>query len=209
NEIAQAGRTPPKFSLATKGGDPKDDLSHYSDDALKNLAVLENAAAGLGMLTVKPEREGVIRRAPLLLTTGKEKEIAPGMVVELLRVAAGASTILVKRDEAGVKSVALAGVEIPADADGQLWIAFAARDPKRYVSAAGVLAGNVPRERIEGKIILVGSSAAGLSDLKSTPLDRAIPGVEFYAQIVDSVVHGTTLIRPNFATGLDIALAIH
>jgi adenylate cyclase len=203
--IAQANRTAPKFSIVTKGGDPTGDLLHYPD-ALKNLVVLENAAAGLGMLTVKPEREGVIRRVPLLLMTGNE--IAPGMVVELVRVAAGASTIIVKRDEAGVKSVALAGVEIPADADGQLWIAFTAHDPKRYVSAVDVLAGSVPRARIEGKIIVVGSSAAGLSDLKSTPLDRAIPGVEFYAQIVESVLDATTLIRPNFATGIEVTLAI-
>jgi adenylate cyclase len=205
DETGRHRRTAPKFSIATKGGDPKGDLLHYPD-ALKNIAVLEKAAAGLGMLTVKPEREGVIRRVPLLLMTGDE--IAPGMVVELVRVAAGASTIIVKRDEAGVKGLALAGVEIPADADGQLWIAFTAHDPKRYVSAADVLTGSVPRAQIEGKIIIVGSSAAGLSDLKSTPLDRAVPGVEFYAQIVESVLDATTLIRPNFAIGLEVTLAI-
>src|SRR5208337_2156726 len=51
-------------------------------------------------------------------------------------------------------------------------------------------------------------SAAGLADLKSTPLDRVIPGVEFYAQIVENVLDATTLIRPNFATGLEVTLAI-
>jgi adenylate cyclase len=205
DEIARAARAAPKISIVTVGGDPKGDLLHYPGE-LKNIAVLENAAAGLGMLTVRPERGGVIRRAPLLLVAGNE--IAPGMVIELIRVAAGASNIIVKRDEAGVKSVALAGVEIPADADGQLWIAFAAHDPKRYISAADVLTGSVPRRFIQNKIILVGSSAAGFSDLKATPLDRVIPGVEFYAQIVENVLDATTLIRPNFAAGLEISLAI-
>ncbi len=201
---ASENRAPPNVAIATIGGDPKDDLLHFPA-MLKNLPALESASAGIGMLAVRPERDGLIRRAPLLLTAGNA--IAPGMAVELLRVAAGASSIVVKRDEAGVRAIAFAGAEIPADRDGQLWVAFAHHDPARYVPAAAVLAGTVPRERIEGKIVLVGTSASGLFDLKSTPLDRVIPGVEIHAQIVESILAGATLNRPNFAPGLEIALA--
>jgi adenylate cyclase len=199
-----AGRSTPQVSIATIGGDPSGDLLRYPA-ALKNLPSLEAAAAGLGMLTVKPERDGLIRRAPLLLNVGNA--IAPGMAVELIRVATGAQSILVKRDEAGIKSIVFAGTEIPADSDGQLWVSFTHHDPQRFVPAADVLAGKVPPERIAGKIALIGTSASGLFDLKSTPLDSVIPGVEIHAQIVESILAGATLNRPNFAVGLEICLS--
>ncbi len=198
-------KTKPKVSFATIGGDPRGDLLKYPAP-LKNLPALEAAAMGLGMLTVKPERDGIIRRAPLLLDVGKS--IAPGMAVELIRAATGASSIVVKRDDPGVESIGFAGVEIPADRDGQLWVSFTHHDSRRYVSAADLLAGKVPRDRIEGKIVIIGTSASGLFDLKSTPLDSVIPGVEIHAQIVESILGGTTLNRPNFALGVEISLAI-
>ncbi|MGA7328316.1 MAG: adenylate/guanylate cyclase domain-containing protein [Rhodomicrobium sp.] len=194
-----------KVSIATIGGDPSGALLRYPA-ALKNLPSLEAAASGIAMLTVLPERDGLIRRAPLVLSAGNE--IVPGMAVELIRTAAKASSILIKRDAAGVRSVVLAGVEIPADRDGQLWVSFTRHDPKRYVSAADVLAGRINSERITGKIVLIGTSAAGLFDLKSTPLDRVIPGVEIHAQIAESILGGTTLNRPNFALGLEVSLAL-
>jgi adenylate cyclase len=194
-----------KASIATIGGDPRGSILRVPA-ALKNLPELESAASGFGMLTAQPERDGVIRRAPLILSAGDE--IAPGLGVELLRVASGASAIVVKRDEAGVRSVVVAGVEIPSDRDGQLWITFTGHDARRYVPAATVLAGNAPEGRFRGKIVLIGTSAAGLFDLKSTPIERVIPGVEIHAQIVESILAGATLNRPNFALGLEVALAI-
>ena len=194
----------PKLSIATIGGDPTADLHHVAA-AVKNLPGLDAAATGIGMLTVLPERDGVIRRAPLLLSVGTA--IEPGLAIELLRVASGASSLVVKSDSAGVKSVAVAGVEIPTDSDGQLWVSFAPHGERRYVSAAAVLAGEVPRDRLEGKLAIIGTSAAGLLDLKSTPLDRVIPGVEVHAQIIESILDGTTLNRPNYALGVEIVLA--
>ncbi len=195
----------PKVSIATIGGDPRDHLFHIPSP-VRSLPGLEAAASGLGMLTVVPERDSVVRCAPLLLWAGMF--IQPGFAVELLRVASGASSLIVKRDAAGVKSIAVAGAQIPSDADGRLWVAFAAHDAGRYVSATDVLARKVPRERIEGKIVIVGTSAAGLLDLKSTPIDKAIPGVEVHAQIIESILDGATLTRPNFALGLEISLAV-
>ncbi len=194
-----------KASIATIGGDPRDEILRVPA-ALKNLPELESAASGFGMLTVQPERDSVIRRAPLILSAGGA--IAPGMAVELLRVASGASALVVKRDEAGVRSVVVAGVEIPSDRDGQLWIRFTGHDIRRYVPAATVLAGTAPEGRFQGKIVLIGTSAAGLFDLKSTPVERVIPGVEIHAQILESILEGATLNRPNFALGLEVALAI-
>src|SRR5690606_4830123 len=104
-----------------------------------NLPVLEKAAAGRGLFTVEPDADGVIRRIPTLLYA--EGRIVPSLSIELLRVATGATTLLAESDEAGIRSVVVAGVEIETERDGQLWLHFTPHDPRRYVSAADVLSG--------------------------------------------------------------------
>jgi adenylate cyclase len=193
-----------KASIATIGGDPGGDLVRVPAP-LTSLPILENAAAGFGMLTVQPERDGIVRRAPMLLQAGDSP--APGLAIELLRVASGATSFLVKRDAIGIKSVAVAGVEIPTDRDGQIWVAFARHDAARFVSAADVLSGEAASERLQGKVVLIGTSAEGLFDLRSTPLDSVIPGVEIHAQIIESLLGETALNRPYFALGAEIAMA--
>ncbi len=131
----------------------------------------------------------------------------PALSIELLRVAAGASTVLIKRDDLGITSLAVAGAEIPADYDGQLWVHFGHHDPRRFVSAKDVLNGSLEEGRLAGKLVLVGTSAVGLSDLRSTPLDNVLPGVEIHAQIIENVMFGATLTRPNFATGAEVLVA--
>jgi adenylate cyclase len=76
-----------------------------------------------------------------------------------------------------VQSVAVPGLEVPTDRNGQFWVHFNRHDPQRYVSAKDVLQGNVAPDRFAGKLVLIGTSAIGLLDLKTTPLDAAIPGV--------------------------------
>ncbi len=170
-----------------------------------NLPVLEKAAAGRGLFTVEPDADGVIRRIPTLLYA--EGRIVPSLSIELLRVATGATTLLAKSDEAGIRSVVVAGVEIETERDGQLWLHFTPHDPRRYVSAADVLSGQIPDDRIEGKLVLIGTSAAGLFDLRTTPLERAMPGVEIHAQAIESILDNALLLRPNYALGLEISLA--
>ena len=195
----------PVTSVATIGDDLHQQLLRVPG-LVQNLPALERAAAGRGLFTVEPDADGVIRRIPTLLYA--EGRVVPSLSIELLRVATGATSILAKSDEAGVRSVVVAGVEIETERDGQLWLHFTPHDLRRYVSAADVLAGRAPEDRINGKLILVGTSAAGLFDLRSTPLERAMPGVEIHAQAVESILDGALLLRPNYALGLEICLAI-
>ena len=65
----------------------------------------------------------------------------PSLSFEMLRVVTGTDTIFIKSDQAGIKSVAVKGFEIPTDRNGQLWVHFAHRDPSLYVSAVDVLEG--------------------------------------------------------------------
>jgi adenylate cyclase len=113
----------------------------------------------------------------------------------------------VRTDEAGVQSVAVPGLEVPTDQNGRFWVHFDRQDPARYVSAKDVLQGRMPRDNIEGKLVLIGTSAAGLLDIKTTPVEAAMPGVEVHAQILESALANSLLTYPNYAIGAELLVA--
>jgi adenylate cyclase len=176
-----------------------------------NLPFLEQAAAGIGSINWIPDRDQVMRRVALVYRTGDV--FVPTLFAEALRVAQGASTFVLKASNSsgetafgtasGLNHVRIGDVEVPTDADGAIWLKFRASEPSSYLSAADVIAGAIPASEIEGRIILIGSSAPGLLDLRATPLDAAIPGVEIIAQVLEHVVSGHTLTRPDYALALE------
>ncbi len=190
-------------AFAYLGGDAKEFLLKFPG-LLANIPVLEEAAHGHGLVTIRPAFDGVVRRIPsAMIAQGK---VFPSFSLELIRVATGQSTLLLKRDEAGITSVVLAGSEIPTDRNGQIWVHFARSDPTRFISVSDLLADNVPKDFLKGKIVLVGTSAVGLHDLKATPLQSAVPGVELHAQLIESILTNTILIRPHYAIGVEVLL---
>ena len=89
-------------------------------------------------------------------------------IVALVGYATGrreSDCVLIRMDAAGINGVALPGFEMPTDRNGQLWVYFAPSDKARYVSAVDVLEGRVPEDRIAQRLVLIGTSAAGLLDL--------------------------------------------
>ncbi|HYP10881.1 MAG TPA: adenylate/guanylate cyclase domain-containing protein [Xanthobacteraceae bacterium] len=213
--IGQAGAAAPEHKtaadaalqtgFAVRGPDPRQYLVTFAG-LLRNVPVIEQAAAGRGLFSIDPESDGIIRRVPVIMTA--QGNLVPSLSMEMLRVVTGSSAILVRVDQAGVQSVAVPGLEVPTDRNGQFWVHFNHHDPERYVSAKDVLQGNVPPERLAGKLVLIGTSAIGLLDLKTTPLDAAIPGVEVHAQILESVLSKSSLVNPNYAIGAELALAV-
>jgi adenylate cyclase len=195
----------PAIGLAALGADPKPFLFDFPG-LLRSVPVLDEAAAGRGLLNIRTERDGIVRRVPMVMLA--QGAMMPSLTFEMLRVVAGASTILIRTDEAGIRSVAIPQLEIPTDRNGQLWIHFAPHDQARYVSAVDVLKGRVTRDRIAGRLILVGTSAAGLLDLKTTPLDPVMPGVEVHAQVLENILTGAMLSSPNYALGAELCAAL-
>jgi adenylate cyclase len=204
-EIKTAANAALQTGFAVRGPDARPFLVTFPG-LLRNVPVIEQAAAGRGLFSIDPESDGIIRRVPLIMTA--QGSLVPSLSLELLRVVTGSSAILVRVDDAGVQSVAVPGLELPTDRNGQFWVHFNHHDPERYVSAKDVLQGNVPADRLAGKLVLIGTSAIGLLDLKTTPLDAAIPGVEVHAQILESVLSKSNLVNPNYAIGAELALAV-
>ena len=204
-EVKTAADAALQTGFAVRGPDPRPYLVTFAG-LLRNVPAIEQAAAGRGLFSINPESDGIIRRVPVIMTA--QGSLVPSLSTELLRVVTGSSAILVRVDQAGVEAVAVPGLEVPTDRNGQFWVHFNHHDPDRYVSAKDVLQGNVPPDRLAGKLVLIGTSAIGLLDLKTTPLDAAIPGVEVHAQILESVLSKSSLVNPNYAIGAELAIAV-
>ena len=133
----------------------------------------------------------------------------PALSVEMLRLATGRPTILVKVDQAGIKSLGIAkGLEIPTDQNGRMWPYFSKSDKAKYVSAVDVLNGTADPAMIKGKLTILGTSAIGLKDIRSIPTESNIPGVEVHVQIIETVLNKAYLTRPNFARGVELSVIL-
>ncbi len=193
--------TLPVTGIAMGGEDPAPFLYAFPG-LLRNIPELETASAGRGLITIKTERDGIIRRVPMLLRA--QGAIMPSLSFEILRVATSTPTIVTRSEKAGIKSVAIRGLKIPTDRNGQLWVHFARHDPSIFVSAADVLDGSVPRDKIANRLVLIGTSAVGLYDIKTTPVDPAVPGVEVHAQVLESALTNALLVQPDYAVGVEL-----
>jgi adenylate cyclase len=190
-----------KVPVAELGVDPRPFLLAWPG-LVHNLPELAGAAAGQGMFNLSPEKDGIVRRVPGIVRVGDK--LYPNLILELLRVGTGQDTIILKANEAGVESVLVANAWIPTDRNGRIWVRFTGHDPARYVSAKDVISGNLVADAVAGKLVLVGTSAAGLLDIKSTPLNDTVPGVEVLAQLLETIVTQTYLFRPSYTFTLEM-----
>jgi adenylate cyclase len=186
--------------------DPQTFMYEY-DGLLRNVKVLETAAAGRGLFTIKNERDGIVRRVPMLLLA--QGSPIPSLSFEMLRLLTNTPNVQVRTKANGaIKGVKLGRIEIPTDENAQLWVHFARQDPSIYVSASDVIDNNVPPEKINGKIVLIGTSAVGLNDIKTTPVSSVMPGVEIHAQVLEAVFENALLSQPAWGIGLERIAAV-
>jgi adenylate cyclase len=201
---------PPKAGFASAGDDPLPFLAPFGAYS-GSLPALTEAARGVGFINWLPDRDQVIRRVPLLARQGDV--IAPSLALEALRVAQGASTYVIRSSNAsgatafgqhtGVNEVRVGDFGVPTDANSDIWIHFRPSAPESYISAATVLGGALDPNEVSGRIVLIGATAPGLLDLRATPLDASIPGVEVHQQILEQMLSGRFLKRPDFAPGIE------
>jgi len=178
---------------------------------LGNIEALQKAAKGSGMITPYPEFDGVIRRVPAIYRVGDA--MYTSLAIELIRVAIGGRTMVLQAGRDGIEAIVFSGVGmpsivVPTDRRGRLWVRYSYHDPERYVSARHVLDGSAPRERLAGRLVLVGTSAVGLQDIRATPLTGAIPGVEIHAQLIENILFKDHISRPYFADAFEFFTAV-
>ncbi|MEO1422718.1 MAG: adenylate/guanylate cyclase domain-containing protein [Pseudomonadota bacterium] len=207
-----------KAGISVAGELPDGGLQHFGS-AVMPLPVLADAAAGIGTITPTQGPDGIVRGVPLVSRIGET--LVPALSTELLRVAQGAGSHLLRTssasgDVAGGRSVPTAlrvgAVTVPLEADGSLRVHFSGAREGRVTSARDVLdpagEGAPLANRIGGKLVLIGASAQGLSDIRKSPLEGQIPGVLVHAEALEQMIAGTFLTRPDWALGLEVLLVV-
>jgi adenylate cyclase len=201
-----------KAGLALVGDDPARSVAQYPG-AVTNLPMLETAAKGIGSFSIGGDDGEMIRRVPLLARL--KDRIVPSLPIEALRVAQGADTIALRRDEmvssASPLRLRVGDTVIRADADSALRLYFTGPVPERTIPAWQILAPDQAAQvenRIAGNIVLIGTSAVGLPDIRATALNPFEHGVGIYAQVIEQMLLGAYLDRPAWLVGAEIAAAV-
>jgi len=192
--VAELDKELPVTGLALLGDEHPQRFMVQFPGLLRSTPVLEAAASGRGLLTIKTERDGIVRRVPMIMQA--QGLTMPSLSFEMLRLASGSDTILIKSTDVGVTTVAVQGFAVPTDLQGQIWVHFAPNDPSIYISAADVLEGKVDADAIAGRLVLIGTAAVGLQDVKTTPISPVMPGVEIHAQVLEAALTGQLLSQP-------------
>lgn len=171
-----------------------------------NLRLFAEKTRHSGFLNVSPDADGILRSAPLIMN--HENQFYPSLALASAMKALNIEKVqLIRRFDENV--LIFGRSEVPLDSRGNLLVRFHGRGKTfRYVSAADLLAGRVPEAVIRDKIVFVGTSAAGLKELRSTPTAPLFPGVEVHATIVDNLLMGEFLSRPASAPGIEIIAAV-
>ena len=208
----------PKAGFAVAGSDPGASLTDYSG-AILPLPSFQEAAAGLGFVSIKGDADGIIRRAPLVARANGA--LVPSLSAEALRVAQGAGGIIVRSSDASGEidagtpetvGLKIGEAEIPVTERGEIWMHYTRPVPERTVPAWRILSGGLAPAEMErlfsGRIVLIGAGAIGLRDLVATPLQERELGVVVHAQAVEQMVLGDFLERPDWAVGLEMAVLL-
>jgi adenylate cyclase len=208
---------PIKAGFAHAGDDPLLFL-HNFDSSIAPIKLLADQAAGIGSLNWVPDHDRVIRQVPLIF--GLKNQIVPSLAAETLRLAQeeGASYFIKSSNASGETAfgaqtgvVALRIGAIPpisTQPQGDVRIRFTKHEPRRFIPAWKLISNEVDPAEIQDKIIFIGSSAAALGDMVTTPLDASVPGVEMHAQLLEHILAGQSLVRPDIADGIEMVAMV-
>jgi adenylate cyclase len=188
----------------------EDAVSHLENFpfVLASLPELQAAASGQALLTVTASEAGVVRRVPLVLAVNEQP--VPGLALEMLRVASGSSAIEIHADRYGIQTASVADLVVPTQPDGDFWLHFARAESTsaRVVSAADVLSGKVDPDRLAGRLVLLGLTGFGLSDLRTTALGEVVPGIEIQAQVIEAMFDQDFIGRPWWLKWLETGIIL-
>ena len=198
-----------RFGLIQQGDDPKKFLREYKG-IQTNLKILNSSSAGIGSMSIG-NNDSIIRKLPLFENISGS--LVPSLSLELLRVAIGASTYQIKSsnasgetafgEETGINHVKLGNLIIPTNPDGSVWIHYPEVSVDS-ISVSDIIKQKYPKDFFKDKILIVGTSAPGLFDLRSTPLKNNVPGVKIIADLTDQILSGSFLQRPDWIFGLEL-----
>ncbi len=191
------------------GAHPANHYLFQAKGLLSPLPVLLNGTNNTGFMNTITDRDGVLRRTPLIISW--QKKIYPQLSLATLLTALKHQIPdpVIKVTRKGIESIKVGDTIIPLEANGAILVNY--RGPSRtfpYISAADILNDKTDPNQLKEKIIFIGTSAAGLKDIRISPLDQVFPGVEVHATIVDNILSQDFIHRPDWTPGLELVLIL-
>ena len=180
-----------------------------------NLKILQdNAYSGGFFDNPSLDDDGVFRRVPLLQEY--EGQLHESLAMALTRAAIGSPQIelIVESDSENsndlfLEWIKIGNLHIPVDESGNVLVPYLGKQKSfDYISASDVLNKKVDINRLKDKIALFGTSAPGLLDLRTTPLEAAYPGVEIHANIIQGILDERIMHKPGYTKGFEFLLLI-
>lgn len=186
---------------------PQDNKSYLIEayNTILNIPQIQDKAYSSGFFNNIPDDTGIIRSVPLIISY--DDTIYPSLALEVIRVINDTQKVVVQYDENGISNIFLDDISIPTDRYGRMLINF--RGPERsfkYISAIDIYNNSFDKSEIDGKIVLIGTSAAGLFDLRATPFDSIFPGVEVHANIIDNILMQDFIYKASWLDGANILI---
>ena len=182
----------PKLRVLAKGNDPRDYIYKYKNK-ITSLEEINNAASGIGSISLIPSIDGIIRKIPILYNI--DNSIWPSLALESVRVATQQKNILVKTSDYGIELIKTRKNVIPSDQNAVINIKFRDFNKDNYISAIDVINDDFDKKRIENKIVLIGSSAQALFDIVKTADGKVVPGVQIHAHVIDNILNNESIIK--------------
>ena len=191
--IAQTGTTQTNKNAVPRGiakiGDPIPWLFEWAG-MLGPIPILGESADGVGVLNIAPERDGVVRRMPLIMTVAGETY--PALAIEAIRVATQAPSYQVKAGATGVQAVRVPGYPtITTDPYARIWLRWNKQFPTVSIMQA-------TSEHVQGKIVVIGLTAEGIGSTIASPT-----GTEYahtpVAVSLQTIINGDNIIRSDLS----------
>lgn len=174
---------------------------------LTNLEIIQESGYSSGFMNNIPDETGIIRSVPLLINY--DDTLYPSLAFEMFRIAKEANKVKVVYDTVGVSNIYVGKENITTDRYARLHLNFRGKFKSyKYISAVDIYNNNINKEDIEGKFILIGTSAYGLMDLRATPMDSVISGVEIQANVIDNLLNKDMLVKPYWGEFANIIIII-
>ncbi len=170
----------------------------------ENIKVLSDAATNFGYFNTAPDSDGTVRWVPLAIKYGDN--FYPHLALEAVRKYLASPPLILNAARYGVDSIQIGHRNVPTDERGRLLINYRG-DQKTFphYSLSDVLKGDLPADAFKDKIVLIGATAVGIYDMRVTPFSGAFPGVEIHANVIDNILKGDFINRPDWIVVFDIA----
>ncbi len=195
-------RDPRSKAIVIEKNKPQNSFLPRAYRPILNIPSIEKSSYSSGFLNNVPDFDGVVRSVPSVVEY--DHVLYPSLSIELLRLTMGVNKIQVQYNDRGVEFVRLGNHIIPTDIYGHIRVNYTGHTPAyQYISATDVYHKRVNKQQLASKIVLFGTSSAGLYDLRSSPFDIILPGVEVHANLIDNVLNQNFIAKPQWSMSVD------